>query len=284
MTTALADHAEAPDELNFRRVVRIFARTWPFIRPATSHFVVFVAVSAAIALFVAGSVFVITGLMNGGIVAARPLGDMHIALYGLDPALYRDVEALGPEARLGLRWLVILTTIPMLVAAVGGGLGLYYYSVWIFQGINQRMRIALIDRLQAQSLKFHASARTGDAIYRVYHDSAMVTEIIRSIFLEPLMFAGRYVFALAVVAAFDPWLAAILGLTVAPILLLGWKFSSPLRAAFRRARERNSLLTSWIQESILGVRTIKATRTEGTREQTFGERSLGAFEAPSKPG
>jgi len=40
----------APDDLNFRRVVHIFLRTWPFIRPALRHLVIFVAVSAAIAL------------------------------------------------------------------------------------------------------------------------------------------------------------------------------------------------------------------------------------------
>ena len=61
-------------------------------------------------------------------------------------------------------------------------------------------------------------------MYRVYQDSAMVTQIIRSIFLEPLMFFARYLFALAVVAAFDPLLALLLGLTVAPILL--WAGSS----------------------------------------------------------
>ena len=267
------------DELNFRRVVHLFVRTWPFIRPASRHLLIFVAISAAIAVFGAACLFIITGLMNGGIVAGRPLGQMHTAIYGLDPAVYANVEELTPDARLSLRWLVILSTIPLLVAAVGGGVLLYYYSVWIFQGINQRMRVALIDRLQAQSLAFHARASTGDAIYRLYQDSAMVTQIIRNVFLEPLMFMGRYLFALAVVAAFDPLLAATLALTVAPILLLGWKFSSPLRRAFRTARECNSQLTSWIQESILGVRVVKATRNEDAREGAFQARSSAAFEA-----
>lgn len=267
------------DALNFRRVVRIFARTWPFIRPATRHLAFFVVVSIVVAVFVAVLGFVITGLMNGGIIGGRPLGALHVALYGLDPAVYVDVDELAPEARLALRWLVILSTIPLVGAAAGGGLFLYYYSVWIFQGINQRMRVALIERLQAQSMAFHAEASTGDAIYRLYQDSAMVTQIIRSVFLEPLMFLGRYLFALAVVAAFDPWLAAALAFTVAPILFLGFKFSSPLRHAFRRARERNSALTSWIQESILGIRVVKATHSEGVRQRAFEAHSKGAFQA-----
>ena len=267
------------DDLNFRRVVHIFLRTWPFIRPAARHLGIFVAVSAVIAVFSAILGFIITGLMNGGIVAGRPLGQLHVVIYGLDPAVYVNVDALSAEARLSLCWPVILSTIPLLLVAVGGYLVLYYYSVWIFQGINQRMRITLIDRLQAQSLAFHAAARTGDAIYRVYQDSAMVTSIIRAIFLEPLMFAGRLLFGVAVVAAFDPLLALMLAATVVPVLYLGLKFSSRLRIAFRRARESNSRLTSWIQESVLGVRAVKATHSEAARERSFRDHSLTAFDA-----
>ena len=278
-TAPAGDLFHGHDDLNFRRVVQIFLRTWPFIRPAVRHLVVFVLVSVAVALVVAGSGFVITGLMNGGIVGGKPLGQLHIAIYGLDPAVYLDVAELGPDARRSLRWLVIFSTIPLVTAAIAGGAGLYYYSVWIFQGINQRMRVTLIDRLQAQSLNFHASARTGDAIYRVYQDSAMVTAIIRAIFLEPLMFAGRFLFSVAIVAAFDPLLALLLTVATVPVLVLGRVFSSPLRRAFRTARERNSLLTSWIQESVLGVRVVKATRSEAVRERSFRDYSLGAFEA-----
>ena len=267
------------DDLGFKRVVHIFLRTWQFIRPALPHLVIFVLVSVVIALFSAVLLFIITGLMNGAIVGGKPLGMLHVSIYRLDPAVYVDVEELAPDARRSLLWLVILTTIPLVVVAAGGAILLYYYSVWIFQGINQRMRVSLIDRLQAQSLTYHAKARTGDAIYRVYQDSAMVTEIIRAIFLEPLMFTGRFLFAIAVVAAFDPVLASILAAATLPVLLLGRVFSSPLRRAFRTARERNSLLTSWIQESVLGVRVVKATRSEVLRERSFREYSLNAFEA-----
>ena len=276
---AVQDEPVRTDDLNFRRVVHIFLRTWPFMRPALKHMVVFVVASAAIALFAAFLGFIITGLMNGGIVAGRPLGQLHVSIYALDPAVYVNVESLSDEARLSLCWPVIISTIPLLLAVVVGGLLLYYYSIWIFQGINQRMRVTLIDRLQAQSLAFHASARTGDAIYRVYQDSAMVTSIIRAIFLEPMMFVGRLLFGVAVIAAFDPLLALMLAGTVVPILYLGLKFSSRLRMAFRRARETNSRLTSWIQESVLGVRIVKATHGEAARERSFRDHSLTAFDA-----
>ena len=107
----------------------------------------------------------------------------------------------------------------------------------------------------------------------------MVTDLVRSILLEPLMFLGRFVVGLVVVAAFDPFLALVLALTVPPILFLGYKFSGPLRRRFRFARERNSALTSRIQESVLGIRVIKACHAEAAREANFREYSRTALNA-----
>lgn len=218
-------------------------------------------------------------MVTNGIVAADPIGSIPVAIWGLDPDVYINVERLSDAAR---RELIVPTLISagMLIGiAFSAGRALYYYSIWIFQQVNQRMRLELVERLQAQSLAFHASAKTGDAIYRVYQDSAMVTDIVRSILLEPLMFIGRYFLGVVVVAAFDPYLALVLGLTVPPVLYLGYRFSGPLRRRFRFARERNSALTSWIQESVLGIRVIKACNAESSWGRDFVDRSLTALDA-----
>lgn len=107
----------------------------------------------------------------------------------------------------------------------------------------------------------------------------MVTDIVRSILLEPLMFIGRYLLGVVVVAAFDPYLALVLALAVPPILFIGYRFSGPLRRRFRVARERNSALTSWIQESVLGIRVIKACHAEVGWGKDFSDRSLAALAA-----
>ncbi|MBT3565329.1 MAG: ABC transporter ATP-binding protein [Gammaproteobacteria bacterium] len=267
------------DDLNFTRVLQIFLRTWPFIKPLTRHLVYFVVCSALVFLFTTILGFIIIGLVNGGIIAGKPLGLFHAGIYGLDPAVFVDVEELSADARRQLPWLAMGSTIPLLGVVIVTGMLLFQYSIWIFQSINQLMRVRLIDQLQMQSLAYHSQAQTGDAIYRIYQDSAMVTSIIRSIFLDPLMFLGRYLFGLAVVAAFSPWLALILGITIIPALFLGRYFSSRLRVAFRRSRERNSRLTSWIQESMVGIRIIKATGNESQREAAFQRQSKEAFSA-----
>ncbi|MCZ6656579.1 MAG: ABC transporter ATP-binding protein [Gammaproteobacteria bacterium] len=268
-----------PDDLNFRRVARIFVRTWPFIRSVGKHLSIFVAASAAIFVFLVVYGLVIVGLAYGGMMVGEPLGSLHVAIYGLDPDVYVNVDSLSEEARLALPILVVWSTIVLVVVLVGIGSALYYYAIWIFQQINQRMRAELVQRLQAQSLTFHADARTGDMIYRVYQDSAMVTQIIRFVFLEPFMYLGRYLFGLAVLAAFSPWLALLVGVAFLPMLLLGAYFAPRLRAWFRTARERNSALTSWIQESVSGIRLIKATGNESSRQKAFEVQSELAFSA-----
>ena len=267
------------DDLDFARVAQIFLRTWPFIKPLTRHLIAFVLCSALVFFVTTFLGFVVTGLVNSGIIGGQPLGVLHAHIYGLDPAVFVEVEELSASARRQLPRLAIWSMIPLVGLVVIAGMLLYQYSVWIFQSINQLMRVRLIDQLQMQSLAFHSQTQTGDAIYRIYQDSAMVTSIIRSIFLDPLMFLGRYLFGLAVVSAFNPWLSLILGITLVPVLFLGRYFSSPLRVAFRRARERNSQLTSWIQESMVGIRVIKATGNESQRESTFERMSEDAFTA-----
>jgi ATP-binding cassette subfamily B protein len=279
MVTSTDLLATSPDDFDFKKVVHIFVRTWPFIRPLTRHLLIFVALSGVVFLIGAGLGFIIIGLLNGGVIGGQPLGTFHATIFDLDPAVFVNVDTLSVEARRELPSLVVLTMIPFLAVAVVGGATLYYYTVWIFQRINQLMRVALIERLQAQSLAYHTSARTGDAIYRIYQDSAMVIEIIRSVFLEPAMFVCRYLVAVFVVALFNPWLAVALGVTVVPVVIIAAYFSPRLRTGFRRAREANSALTSWIQESFLGIRVIKATGSESLRQSAFDEYSKNAFHA-----
>jgi ATP-binding cassette subfamily B protein len=267
------------DKLNAKWVISIFLRTWPFIRPMLRHLIGFVVISGIVALIAAGISLILIGIATAGVLAGQPIGGFAAAMFSLDPTIFVDAEELGVDARRDLLWPTLILAIILSVVVIPSGAMLYYYSIWIFQQINQLMRVQLIERLHAQSLSYHANSRTGDAIYRVYQDSAMVTAIIRSIFLDPLMFLGRYFVGVFIVAAFDPLLALILGVVVAPLLGLGYYYSDRLRTRFRIAREENSSLTSWIQESIQGIRVIKATAGESLRSEGFNERSNNALNA-----
>jgi ABC-type multidrug transport system fused ATPase/permease subunit len=154
---------------------------------------------------------------------------------------------------------------------------LFYYLLWILQRINQELRLTLFQRLQALSLRFHDESRVGDAIYRLYQDSAMVTDLIQTLVLAPLGQSLRFATATLLVALLDVRLALLLFFVWPPALALAALFTPRLRRGFRRARASNSALTSHIQETLAGIRVIKAYGAEAREQARFEERSLAAF-------
>src|SRR4029453_2272905 len=156
---------------------------------------------------------------------------------------------------------------------------LYYYQVWILQRVNQHLRLALLDRFQALSLRFHADSKVGDALFRTVQDSAMVTQLIELLFLTPVYTLARFAFSVGVMALFDVRLALLLLLSVPPFTALGFWFSRRLRLRFRRSREATSELTSRIQETLAGVKVIKAYGAEATEQRRFEAASRAAFAA-----
>jgi ABC-type multidrug transport system fused ATPase/permease subunit len=158
-------------------------------------------------------------------------------------------------------------------------MALYYYQVWILQRVNQHLRLALLDRFQSLSLRFHSDSRVGDAIYRMYQDSAMVTQLIEVLFLTPLYSSARFAFSVGAMALFDPLLALLLALLWPPFLGIGLWYSRRLRIRFRRAREATSALTSRIQETLAGIKVLKAYGAERAEQLRFEAASRAAFDA-----
>ena len=70
----VASGTTVADDLDFGRVVQIFLRTWPFIKPLTRHLIIFVLCSALVFIVTTFLGFVITGLVNSGIIGGQPLG------------------------------------------------------------------------------------------------------------------------------------------------------------------------------------------------------------------
>src|SRR5712692_8996681 len=265
------------DQLSFSLVLRIFRRCLPLLRTVRWHVVGLILGSAALAIVFLPLTLLFLDIIWTRALQGHPLTAIEAAFLGFDPALTVQVDTLSAELRreIGARalWIWIAIVIPALFC----GFALWYYQVWILQRINQTLRLALFDRLQALSLRFHNESRIGDAIYRLYQDSAMVTRLIEVLFLTPLFASGRFFYSLAVVLAFDPRLAFLLAVAWPPLLLVGFGVSHRLRVGFRAARETNSALTSRIQESLAGIKVLKAYGMESFAQERFEQDSLAAF-------
>lgn len=267
----------AGDRLHFRLVVRILLRCVRLLGPVRGHVGRLMIGFATVSIAVAPIAFLVFDLFWTRALQGQPLTELEAWVLRFDPDLTVNVGALGTE----LRRSVALRTVAL---AVGAGfvatplfLALWYYQVWILQKINQALRLDLVDRLQSLSLRFHADSKVGDAIYRLTQDSAMVTQLIDVLILSPLAIVSRFVFSLTIVFCFDPWLASMLAAIVPPALGVGALLSQLLRVRFRAARESNSDLTSTIQETLAGIKVLKAYGAEPRAQATFERRSKAAF-------
>ena len=159
------------------------------------------------------------------------------------------------------------------------GLAIWYYSTWIWQSINQNLRVAMFQRASPLSLRFHDESRVGDAIFRVYQDSAMIVNLLQSGIITPAATLYGIAVGLAIVMAFDPVFALMVIAVSVPI---GWLIVVTTARIRRRAlanRLANSDLTSRIQEVFAAIKVVKANRAEASIFDRFDEDSTAALNA-----
>jgi ABC-type multidrug transport system fused ATPase/permease subunit len=269
----------ARDRFSLALTLALLRRCLRLLTPIRGHLALFFAGFSVLA-----TVFVPIGVLLYDAFWTRalqghPLDPLAASLLGLDPAVFAAGTALGPGERHQVLARVVAVGLGFGAIATPCALALYYYQVWILQRLNQVLRVSLLERLQQLSLRFHADSKIGEAIYRTLQDSAMVTQLIEVLILVPLASLGRFLFGLLVVAAFDWRLALGLAALVPPLLGISALLGKPLRAGFRRARETNAELTSRIQETLAGIRVIKAYGAEGFEQARFEAASRGAFAA-----
>jgi ABC-type multidrug transport system fused ATPase/permease subunit len=267
------------DRLRFRLIIGLLVRCLHLLRPVRGHLaLLFLGFSALALIFVPVGILLMdtfwTRVLQGSALTAQ-----QASFLWLDPAVFVEAGALGPDQRREVLLRTIIVGLSFSLAATPCGFALYYYRVWILQKVNQVLRMRMMQQLQSLSLRFHADTKIGDAIYRMYQDSAMVTQLIDVLVIAPLGMLGRYLFGIVVVAFFDPWLAVILAALWPPLLLSGYWFSRRLRVRFRVAREANSALTSRIQETLQGIKVIKAYGAEAIEQTRFEADSRAAFDA-----
>ena len=265
------------DRLDWRLARALFGRCVALLRPVQWHIAGLFAGFAALALALFPIVLLLLDTFWTRALQGEPLTSIEATLLGRDPTVSVHVSELSAALRSDLVRQVVLSGAVTALVGVPFVLALFYYRVWILQRVNQLLRVELLDRLQSLSLRFHSETRVGDSLYRLYQDSSVVTQLIDVVFLAPVMQAVRFFFSLGVVSLFDPGLALVLLFVWPPVLLIAARWSSRMRVRFRAARESNSRLTSRIQETLAGIRVIKAYGAERREQALFVEDSRSAF-------
>ena len=122
--------------------------------------------------------FLANDLVENKILLGKPLQPIQATLLLVNEdyleTSFEDNELLTENQRKRVRLGVIIGGAIFMLILTAGVAGGWYYNVWIFQQINQRLRVEMLGKAEYLSLKYHSETRTGDAVYRVYQDLSLI--------------------------------------------------------------------------------------------------------------
>jgi ABC-type multidrug transport system fused ATPase/permease subunit len=146
-----------------------------------------------------------------------------------------------------------------------------YLINWVGQRALQDLRLELFEHLQRLSIGFYSRRKTGVLISRITNDvqalDQLVTEGIATLVSATLTLVGTAV----ILVVLDPSLALVAFLTF-PVLLVGsLAFRIASSGAYRATREKIAQVTAYLQETLSGVRVVRAFGQERRHGNRFAE-------------
>ena len=169
-----------------------------------------------------------------------------------------------------LTWVLIA----FLVAATMNWAATYvqtYLVSWIGQRALQDLRSRIFSHLQSLSIGFYSRNRAGVLISRLTNDvqalDQLVSDGIVTLFSASLTLVGTA----GILLFLDPNLALVT-FAVFPVLLAGSvAFRIASAGAYRLTREKIALVTAYLQETLSGVRIVRAFGQEPRHIRQFAE-------------
>src|SRR6266850_1830343 len=167
--------------------------------------------------------------------------------------------------------LVLLCAGQLLLAILTGALTVASTYVLVSIGLRMvfKLRCLLFEKIQRLSLRFHDNTSVGDSIYRVAWDSYSIQAIFNSGMI-PALTATITLFGIGALLASRDWLVAAAGLGICiPLAMLVRKLDRPMSESSMKVHERESEITSHVQEALAGIRAVQAFGREKYEDERF---------------
>lgn len=146
----------------------------------------------------------------------------------------------------------------------------FIYCYWTTGAkVVNDLRNILYDKLQRLSFRYYDSARTGDIMSRLTLDIEMIRNFYAYL-IEHRMMISLYLPIVTGLLFITDWKLALLTMAFAPVLIMTvLNFSLKTRQAVDERQEQAGILSSTVQENIVGIRVVKAFGMEKTEVTKF---------------
>ena len=281
----LGDSDETP-KISGVLIVRLIARSIPFMRPMMFHIILMFCIGALLTVLWTFTGAVSSDMWDNKMLINDKLQPAQAFLIVVDETYVRE-EFLNEEAKARvaaqgfagedltegqrktvrnrmLGWFLVGVIFEMLLTMF-----FYYYGTWVWQNVNQNLRVAMIEKLEYLSLSFHQSHRSGDAIYRIYQDSSMIVNVLEECVIGPFETLRDLLFAMAFLMAFDWRLGIAVLASLIPMFVITALATPKIRQLSVANRVANSDFTSRLQETFACLKVVKASQAEATMIKRF---------------
>jgi ABC-type multidrug transport system fused ATPase/permease subunit len=189
-------------------------------------------------------------------------------------------ETGGKPVAMGSERTLVIAAVAIVAAAVLRGVfafGNTYLGEWISQRVAFDLRNLIYDRLQRLSYAYHDRQQTGQLMSRATADVEAVRWYIN---MGVLRFAYLVVVLLVVLGLMlaSNWkLALVSWAFLPPIAWLSAAMTSRLRPMWMRVQDGLGRMTIVLQESLSGMRVVKAFAAEGLESRKFSAEADAIF-------
>ncbi|MFW5712525.1 MAG: ABC transporter ATP-binding protein [Spirochaetota bacterium] len=135
--------------------------------------------------------------------------------------------------------------------------------------IEADMRRDIFRHIQKLSFNYFDNVKTGHIMSRISNDLNMIAEVAHhapeDLFISLIVLIGAYIFMF-----FFSWPLALISLIPFPFMLLwGILFGGRMRHGFRQVRKTVAEINSTVENSVQGIREVKAYANEWVEEEKF---------------
>jgi ATP-binding cassette subfamily B protein len=172
---------------------------------------------------------------------------------------------------LGALWMIVGLFMLAAVVTWGATYAQTYLVNWVGERALQDLRVKLFRHMQRLSVGFYSRNKAGVLISRMTNDvealNQLVTDSVVTLFQSSLTLIGTAV----ILVLLDVRLALVTFLCF-PVLAVGSiAFRIASTGAYRLTREKIAWVTAYLQETLSGVRVVRAFGQEPRHEQRFAE-------------
>ncbi len=152
-----------------------------------------------------------------------------------------------------------------------------YMLAFVEQGMVKDLRNAIFNHLHTLSLSYFSNERTGDLISRVTNDVTIIQQSIATSFLnlvrEPLL-----VLVFLMIALMISWQLTLISIAVIPVTMLFIRIiGKRLKRDTGKSQQKIADITTVLQETISGVKVVKAFGMEQFETKKFMEKTRDYF-------